>query len=202
MDFISPFYRIDISKQNPLKVFVFDGGGEIRSWDGGYTFPLDSIPAVVNFIPIALADFDDEVMFGFDENSNFCRNGELSDTALVIFDQYSKLLYDVNQFHVYRVNKTYGGYSFNVSNNKGSFFTWTKTFYSQNKIYIAIDSTQSGVVYLADGRRIYKSLNNGYTFTEYKALPSKLIGIYKKPNSEIIYAASRTEYLKLLLIRL
>lgn len=120
--YYSPLYKVDISKQNPLKVFVFDGGGEIRSWDGGYTFPLDSIPAVVNFIPIALADFDDEVMFGFDENSNFCRNGELSDTALVIFDQYSKLLYDVNQFHVYRVNKTYGGYSFNVSNNKGSFY--------------------------------------------------------------------------------
>ena len=190
------FTGVDISKQNPLKVFVFGGGGPVRSWDGGYTFPLDSIPAVTNFIPIALADFDDEVMFGFDENNNFCRNGELSDTALVIFDQYSKLLYDVNQFHVFRVNKTYGGYSFNVSNNKGNFFTWTKTFYSQNKIYIAIDSTQSGVVYLAEGRRIYKSVNNGYTFEEYKALPSKLVGIYKKPNSEIIYAASSNKLFK------
>ena len=39
----APFYRVDISKQNPEKVFVFGGGGAIRSWDGGYTFPLDSI---------------------------------------------------------------------------------------------------------------------------------------------------------------
>ena len=37
--YFSPLYGVDISKQNPIKVFVFDGGGPIRSWDGGYTFP-------------------------------------------------------------------------------------------------------------------------------------------------------------------
>ena len=185
------YWKVDISKQNPLKVFVFGGTGEIRSWDGGYTFPIDSIPYVTNFIPIALADFDDEVMFGFDEDLNFCRNGGVVDTSLVIFDEHSKLIYDVNQFHVYRVNKTYGGYSLNVSNNKGNAFSWTKTYESNTQFFITTDSTQSGVVYLADGRKIYKSVNNGYTFSEYKSLPSKLIGIYKKPNSEILYAASK-----------
>ena len=193
---ISGFDAVDISKQNSQKVFAFGGGAPVRSWDGGLTFPLDSIPAVTNFIPLSLADFDDEVMFGFDENSNFCKNGVLIDTSWVVFDRYSKLLYDVNQFHIYRVNKTYGGYSFNVSNNKGNFFTWTKTFQSSNPIYVTIDSTLSGVVYLADGRQIYKSSNNGYNFTEYKSLPSKLIGIYKKPNSEIIYAASSNKLFK------
>ena len=33
------YWKVDISKQNPLKVFVFGGGGPVRSWDGGYTFP-------------------------------------------------------------------------------------------------------------------------------------------------------------------
>jgi hypothetical protein len=190
------YIRVDISKQDAQKVFVFSGGGPVRSWDGGYTFPLDSIPLVTNFIPIAIADFYDEVMFGFDENSNFCKDGELIDTSLVIFDQNSKLLYDINQFHIYRVNRTYGGYSLNVSNNKGNAFTWTKTYQSENPIFISIDSTQSGVVYLADGRKIYKSVNNGYTFSEYKSLPSKLVGIYKKPNSEILYAASKSMIFK------
>jgi hypothetical protein len=185
------YWKVDISKQNPLKVFVFGGAGEIRSWDGGYTFPIDSIPYVTNFIPIALADFDDNVMFGFDEDLNFCRNGGVVDTSLVIFDEHSELLYDVNQYHVYRVNKTYGGYSLNVSNNKGNAFSWTKTYQSENPIYITIDSTQSGMVYLADGKQIYKSTNNGYNFYPYKSLPSKLIGIYKKPNSEFLYAASK-----------
>ncbi len=85
----------------------------------------------------------------------------------------------------------------NVSNNKGNAFTWTKTYQSENPIYVAIDSTQSGVLYLADGRKIYKSVNNGYTFSEYKSLPSKLVGIYKKPNSEILYAASKNMIFKI-----
>jgi hypothetical protein len=194
---IDGFTKVDISKQDVQKVFVFGGGGPVRSWDGGYTFPLDSIPAVANFIPIALADIDDEVMFGFDEELDFCKNGGVVDTAYVGFDIYSKMLFDVNQFHIYRVNWTYGGYSLNVSNNKGNAFTWTKTYQSENPIYVAIDSTQSGVLYLADGRKIYKSVNNGYSFSEYKSLPSKLVGIYKKPNSEILYAASKSMIFKI-----
>ena len=186
------FIKVDISKQNPLKVFVFGGTAPVRSWDGGFTFPSDSIGAITNFAPFALADYDDQVMFGIDEFGNFARDSEVVDTSIVWIDNHFKMFYDINQFHIYRVNKTYGGYSLNVSNNKGNAFTWRKTYQSENPFYVTIDSTQSGVVYLADGRRIYKSVNNGYTFSEYKSLPSKLIGIYKKPDSEILYAASKS----------
>jgi hypothetical protein len=195
--YFSPFYGVDISKQNPLKVFVFDGVGPIRSWDGGYTFPEDSIPAVANFIPIALADFDDNVLFGLNEDLQLARNGELVDTSLVIFDQYSKFLYDANQFHVYRVNKTYGGYNLNISNNKGNANTWEQKFYpSEHPVFLTIDLGESGEIYYAEGRSIYKSVNNGYSFSLYKTLPSKLVGIYKKPNSEILYAASKYKIYK------
>ncbi|MFZ1279412.1 MAG: T9SS type A sorting domain-containing protein [Ignavibacteriaceae bacterium] len=195
--YFSPFYKIDISKQNQQKVFVFNGSFPIRSWDGGLTFPIDSIGAITNFAPFALSDFDDQVMFGVDEFGNFARNAEVVDTSIVWIDQFFKMLFDANQFHIYRVNKTYGGYSLNVSNNKGNAFTWTKTYQSENPIYVAIDSTQSGVLYLADGRKIYKSINNGYDFVLYKSLPSKLVGIYKKPYSEIIYAASKRNIYKI-----
>ena len=65
---------------------------KLRSWDGGYTFPLDSIHSSCKFYPIALADFDDEVMFGFDEELDFCKNGGVVDTSYVISDIYSKML--------------------------------------------------------------------------------------------------------------
>ena len=78
---IHRFIESIYSKQNPQKVFVFGGGGPVRSWDGGYTFPEDSIPPVTNFIPITLADFDDEVMFGFDENNKFAKNTIVVDTS-------------------------------------------------------------------------------------------------------------------------
>ncbi|MDY0081984.1 MAG: T9SS type A sorting domain-containing protein, partial [Ignavibacteriaceae bacterium] len=153
---------------------------------------------MTDYQPIAISDFDDNVIFGFDVDNKFVRNGIIADTSFTVFDEYSKMLFDSNQFHIYRVNKTYGGYSFSVSNNKGNPFTWTRTFFSPTPIFISTDQSQSGIVYLADGRRIYKSVNNGSTFTEYKTLPGKLIGIYKKPDSEIIYAATRNMIFKVM----
>ena len=194
---IEGYNRVDISKQDPLKVFAFGGGPLTRSFDGGFTFPLDSMGLITNFDAISLADFDDNVLFGVDIENQFAMNASIVDTAKVFFDQYTKILYDVNQFHIYRANKTYGGYTLNVSNNKGNAFTWTKTYHSENPIFITIDSSNSGLVYLSDGRNIYKSVNNGYTFNLYKSLPHKLVGIYKKPNSDVLYTASKSKIFKL-----
>ena len=184
----------DISKQHPNQVYVSDFFKIYRSFDGGYTHPEDS---VINFPLISVADFDDRVFFG-SENNQLIKSTDqgisysIVDTSNI---QTSKpglqFYYDVNSFHIYRLSRSYDKFTLNVSNNKGNAFTWSKTYQSDDQFYITIDSTQSGVVYLADGRRIYKSINNGYTFTEYKSLPSKLVGIYKKPDSEILYAASK-----------
>ncbi|MDP2362212.1 MAG: hypothetical protein Q8M94_00430, partial [Ignavibacteria bacterium] len=191
------FYKVDISKQNSLKVFAFGDGPLTRSFDGGYTFPQDSVLLIANFMTVSIANFDDNIWFGLNEENQLAKtNFGIVDTSKIFLDQYLNFLYDVNQFHIYRVNRILGAYSLSVSNNKGNAFTWTKTYESENPFYITIDSTQSGIVYLADGRRIYKSVNNGYSFTEYKSLPSKLVGIYKKPNSEILYAASKTRIFK------
>lgn len=132
---IDGYSRVDISKQDPLKVFAFGGGPLARSFDGGFTFPLDSMGLITNFDAISLADFDDNVLFGVDIEGQFAKNASVVDTAKVFFDQFTKVLYDVNQFHIYRANKTYGGYTLNVSNNKGNAFTWTKTYQSDNPLF-------------------------------------------------------------------
>ena len=192
-DGISGYERVDISQQDPQKVFAFVGDGVARSFDGGFTFPLDSVWLTTDFIPFSLADFDDEVFFGFDFNNQFMKNAAVVDTSKIFFDEYTNILYDINQFHIYRVNKTYGGYTLNVSNNKGNAYTWTKTYQSENPFFITIDSSNSGLVFLADGRKIYKSTNNGYNFVLYKNLESRIVGIYKKPDSDILYAATRNK---------
>ncbi len=196
---MSGFDRIDISKQNPLKVFAFAGGPLTRSFDGGYTYPEDSIGLITNFNAISLADFDDNVLFGIDYDGQLAKNAVVVDTSKFFFDQYTKFLYDVNQFHIYRVNKTYGGYALSVSNNKGEAYTWTKAYESNDPLFITVDSLQSGTVYLADGRRIYKSTNNGFTFTLYKNLISKIVGLYKKPGVNILYAATEFSIYKIML---
>jgi len=194
---IEGFERVDISKQDPQKVFVFGYNYTLRSFDGGFTFPADSVYGPGGYSRFWISEFDDEIYFGLNVDVQLIRNSQIVDTAKIFFNENTKLLFDVNQFHIYRTNKTYWGYTFNVSNNKGNAFTWTETYRSENPIYISIDSTQSGVIYLADGRKIYKSVNNGYDFVFYKSLPSKLVGIYKKPSSEILYAASKNTIFKI-----
>jgi hypothetical protein len=195
--YFGPIELVEISRQDPQKVFISDLSATFRSFDGGNTFPQDSILLNGNFSFLSLCDFDDTNWFGLNEEGELVKtNAGTVDTSKIIYDRYLNFYYDINQFHVYRVNKTYGGYSLNVSNNKGNAFSWTKTYLSENPIFISIDSTQSGVVYLADGKQVYKSTNNGYNFYPYKSLPSKLVGIYKKLNSEILYAASKNKIFK------
>ncbi|MFO7523841.1 MAG: T9SS type A sorting domain-containing protein [Ignavibacteriaceae bacterium] len=189
---IGGYERVDISKQDPQKVFVFVRGPVARSFDGGFTFPMDSMWQITDYYPISVADFDDNILFGINFDNQLVKNAEIVDTAKIFFNEYTKILYDVNEFHIYRVNKTYGGYAFKVSNNKGNAFTWSKTYQSENPFFITIDPSNSGLVYLTDGRKIYKSTNNGYNFTQYKSLVSKIVGIYKKPGSDDLYAATES----------
>src|SRR5574338_257909 len=193
-------FFVDISKQHPNQVYISDFYNVIRSFDGGYTYTADS---TIEFEFLSVADFDDRVFFGTDNNRLIKSEDQGITFSMVDTSNIQTIkpglafYYDVNQYHVYRLNKSYNKFTLNVSNNKGNAFTWTKTYESDTQFFISIDSTQSGVVYLADGRSIYKSVNNGYTFTHYKSLPNKLIGIYKKPNSEIIYAASKSRIFKI-----
>jgi hypothetical protein len=55
---------------------------------------------------------------------------------------------------------------------------------------VAVDNSKSGSIYLADGNKIYFSNNYGDAFTLYQTLNSSIIGIYKKPNSDLLYAAT------------
>lgn len=186
---IGDFHRIDISKQNSLKVFAFSTY-TARSFDGGYSYPPDSVIMNAGFEPLSVADFDDNIFFGTDEEQRFAKSGNLVDTSAVFFNRYFKMMYDKDAQHVYRVNKTYDCYSFNVSYNRGNAFTWSETYRSENPFYVTLDSSLSGNLYLADGNLIYKSENHGYSFNLYRSLPYKINGLYKKPGGGALYAST------------
>jgi hypothetical protein len=59
------------------------------------------------------------------------------------------------------------------------------------KIYISIDESISGTIYLADKKNILGSTDYGDNFSLYKTLDRKIVGIYKKPNSNKLYAATK-----------
>ena len=143
---MSNFELIDISKQNPNKIFVADYYWTYESTNAGYSYTYfpDSI---LQFPLISVASFDDKTFFGVDEEYNLIKStdGGLTsqkvDSSIVFRFENLKFLYDVNDYHVYRTNKTLDGYSFHVSNNKGNAFTWTKTYESVKPLLISIDSS-------------------------------------------------------------
>jgi hypothetical protein len=78
---------------------------------------------------------------------------------------------------------------FSVSSNKGEANSWSKKYSSTNNLFLSVDDSTSGTIYLADGNKILISTDYGNTFNVYKTLDSTIVGIYKKPSSDLLYAA-------------
>lgn len=123
-------------------------------------------------------------------NNQLCRNASRVDTSMIYLDRYTNFYYDINSIHVYRVNRSSEGYELSVSNDKGLSFTWTAKFISERPIVISLNKSVSGEFYLSSGNYIYKSADYGDNFSIFKTLPSRIVGLYKKPSSHILYAAT------------
>ena len=109
-----------------------------------------------------------------------------------IIPDFPRFYYDPDGLHIYRIFQSGGSnYFLSVSNNQGEAFSWSIKYNSNNPILISLDSTQSGSVYLADGKRIFRSTDYGNTFSLYQEIDHRIIGIYKKPNSNKLYAATK-----------
>ncbi|MEJ5262698.1 MAG: T9SS type A sorting domain-containing protein [Ignavibacterium sp.] len=196
LTFSAPFdmIKVDISKQNPQKVYVgSDNNHLFRSFDGGYTFLNDSS---LQFTFLSMSPFNDNTIFGLDGMNRLLKSSDggysssLVDTSRTDDILSSKFFYDSDQQHIYRLGKSYGKNVLWTSNNSGNQFSWTKAFESDFPIYISDEPSTSGHIYLANLRYIYKSTNYGYTFSLFKTFDRRITGIYKKPNSDILFAST------------
>jgi len=97
---------------------------------------------------------------------------------------------DADKKHVYfcGINKR-GYYALFVSENEGEPGSFRECFESYRKIMLAADNSKPGCIYICDGYYIYTSNDFGKTFERIKSFKNKIIGIYKKPNSDKLYAA-------------
>ena len=180
------FRGVDIDRQNPLKVYAF-GNGIFRSFDGGLTFPADSV-LHINYSPLSLSRCEENTFFGLNQENKLVKNGSLVDTTTIFFDSNFKIIYDADQLHIYIIYKTYWYEGIKVSADKGNSFS-TK-YYADSNLCAAVDPVEPGTIYAAKQKKIWKSINYGTNFFEYKELPYRIVGLYKKPGSEILYAAT------------
>ncbi len=198
---IESFTKVEISKQNPELVFVNYGGyGLMKSYDAGNTWSNDSI---ISFGLISLSPLNHNIMFGTDYTGDLLKSTDggitysVVDTLKVFNAWWENFLYDVNHTHIYRTTKRGDKYFLSVSYNNGNAFTWQKKYESFSPIHIALNNESSGTIYLADGRHLFISSDYGNTFTKIRHFETPVIGIYKKPGSDILYIGTRYKLYKL-----
>src|SRR5574338_219016 len=192
---IFEFYeRIRISHQNDSLVYC--SSNILKSTDGGFNWTV--VNDTLGFL--SLSPFNDQIFFSI--GSYYWWGGaylyKTTDGGLTYLPVDTTnfidpdFYYDIDGNHIYRTNAfPYPSGTLKVSANEGNAFTWVDIYNTDNPFYISLDASQSGLIYIADGKKIYYSSDYGTTFNFYKELGNKIVGIYKKPNSEIIYAATK-----------
>jgi hypothetical protein len=184
---------IFISKQNDSLVF---GLPNLISNDGGFNW--DTIPPGHQIVSVA--EYDDQTYFCIDAPIGYSavifKSTDAGNTYSLVdtggTDWGPKFYYDSNANHIYRTfDSNYPTRLLKGSSDQGNAFTWQTLYETENDILISLDESQSGAIYLADGNKIMFSSDYGNTFNLYKELDKRIIGIYKEPNSDKLYAATK-----------
>jgi len=184
--------NIIISNQNDSLVF---GLPYLISYNGGFTWDtLNTTHHIVSVSP-----FNDSILFAMNnsvsqgqlifKSTDRGENYYIVDTVGTLWYLNTGFYYDTNGDHIYRHDTPSN--VFKVSAQQGNPFTWQTIYETSNQLFVCLDESQSGAIYLADGNKIMYSSDYGNTFSLYKELDKKIIGIYKKPNSDKLYAATK-----------
>jgi len=189
--------KIEISNQNDSIILAGInpnpwGSNEmtVLSTDGGWNWNFLSDTYQFN----ALNTFNDSILFAHSEYFLYLSPDRgityvLVDTSHFYYNH--QFFFDKDQNHIYRVAGRYKWYQLKVSDNNGEAFSWEPKFSSDSKIFISIDDSISGTIYLANKKNIYLSTDYGDNFNLYRSLDDDIVGIYKKPDSGLLYAATK-----------
>ena len=199
--FQSHFLYVDISKQDPSRTYAGDGMLN-RSFDGGLTYPEDS---VLNFHMISVSDFNDNEIFGIDQQNRLIKSFDGGRSSIIVddtpvYENYylnPEFFYDPDQDHIYRINFSNDSYNLYVSAGNGNSYTWELKQQFPQPFIFTNDQSQSGTCYLGYYYHLYKSTNFGESFTPFHEFDERITGIYPKPGTQQLYTATQYHLYKL-----
>lgn len=186
---------IELSQQNDSLLYGYHYYSDwlLKSTDGGYNWWFDST-TVPYFSLIALSPFNDQILFSTDgyylyKSSDGGMSYAMVDSTVNWEDiRRVGLFFDGDSLHMYGLSRTFGQSHFLRSTDGGD--SWTLLLSDSSRMNLSLDASLSGEVFLSIGSEIKVSLDYGSTFDPYWQLNRPVVGMYKKPNSDFLYAAT------------
>lgn len=186
--------KVFISCNNDSLLFA-SGSSNYISKDGGWNW--DTLRSLKGGnVLIGIHPQNDSTMF-FINNNYLYKSTDMGLNSAVVDSSIkatrNELFFDCDNKHIYYVciDRSNWQSTLFVSDNSGEPKSWRKCFDSKYQLLFSIDYSKPGHIYLTDGFDIHFSNNFGATFTKIKTFDKKIIGIYKKPDSNILYLAQR-----------
>ncbi len=189
--------NVEISGQSDSLVYASLNNTLIKSHDCGYTWIED--PNTNNFyFLIALLPFNDQVLFSIKDYPNYIlmkstdggKNFFAVDSTVKWNVDRHQMVFDPDSVHVYAMNYdwTYNKYHLLISKDSGG--SWNVVLSDSQRISLTVGAEQPGELYFSKGNDIYLSLDFGSTYSIYRQLPRKVVGIHWKTGSNLLYAAT------------
>jgi len=165
----------------------------------------DDYDAMINYFDSTHFDFklldihptNDSLYFGLNSSGHLFRSDKYS-SDFVLADSttfYSALFFDNNPNYIYGRNRN----SLRISDDGGVEDSWTQITLPNelsSLLFVTTDISISGSLFIADSNSVYHSTNFGSTFEEFLDFDSEITGLYKNPNSEILYVLTKTDLYK------
>ncbi len=186
-------FNIFIDNNDTNKIFADLSHEFLTSTDGGYTW--NSPAYQTNFTWLCSSPNNVGFMFG-SKGIQLVKSLDTGKTITVVsldnWNEKTKIIFDKNNSTIYALN----GQKFYVSTQTGDVNTWEVKKVCEGLTNFCIDSQVSGLIYLSDGNKLYKSTDAGASFELIKDYDNIIVGLYKKPNSETLYVAFKERVIK------
>lgn len=180
---------IKISENNENLSAVY-GRTIIRSSNRGLTWsaPEDTQSINLEFDFIAFSPFEENVVYGFNENHHLVKSFDYGKTFVTVSDisdwnKKTKLYFDADKIYIYAVNE----YSFMISDDNGNPYSWKFVDYVEEPVHFEIDNNNPGEIYLSKGLELFKSTDFGDNFEKIADFENAPTGIYKKSGTDTLY---------------
>ncbi|NOG99005.1 MAG: T9SS type A sorting domain-containing protein [Ignavibacteriae bacterium] len=186
---------IAISSQNSNLVYIDNHGNLIYSTNQGKVWftPWEPDPVFIEFGIYAVDKWNDKKLFGHFDNKLVLSNDSgytktVIDSTIFYSDFDVEFFFDPDTSYIYLLNNRYSQKNLMVSSNGG--YSWDEKFAAPVNIEFSNNAANTGEAYLAINDTIYRSYDHFQNYEFYIKLDENCVGLYKKPNSDLLYAAT------------